>query len=104
MWGVYVGLCLPRMSWATALASRPSGTPAASTTCQSWLMSSGVAVKVFMVASWLGPGSSKLGQIETDSQDTRRPGHGSGGRLELYEYLALLYRLACADPDGPDRP
>jgi hypothetical protein len=35
MCGVNVGLCLPLMSWATALASRPSGTPVASTTCHS---------------------------------------------------------------------
>src|SRR5690349_2149327 len=47
------------MSWATTLANRPSGTPVASTTCQSWLMSSGVAVKVFMrcAASGREPGS-----------------------------------------------
>src|SRR6188472_4189100 len=51
------------MSWATTLAKRPSGTPAASTTCQSWLMSSGVAVKVFIrsAASGLKSGS-KPGQ------------------------------------------
>src|SRR5580765_6075251 len=92
------------MSWATALASRPSGTPAASTTCQSWLMSSGVAVKVFMSVRCLGVGSSKLGQTETDSQDTRRAGHGSRGRLELHEDLALLHRLARPHTDRPDGP
>src|SRR5437879_5792198 len=33
-WGVNVGLCLPRSTWATRLASRPSGCPAASTRYQ----------------------------------------------------------------------
>src|SRR3954447_10699322 len=56
------------MSWATRLASRPRGTSSASTRCQSWLMSAGLAVNVFMYSATLGFG---LGQIETDSQDSR---------------------------------
>ena len=48
MCGVKVGLCLPRMSCATRLASRPSGTSAASTTCHSCEMSLGLAEKVFI--------------------------------------------------------
>src|SRR5215470_987083 len=47
-WGVNVGLCFPRISCATALASRPSGTPLASTTCQSWVTSLCFAEKVFI--------------------------------------------------------
>src|SRR3954466_13205392 len=88
------------MSWATTLASRPSGTPAASTTCHSWLMSSGVAVKVFMIVSC--PGTVvELGQTETDSQDTRRGGVRSRARIELHEHLPLLHRFTRSDADGP---
>jgi hypothetical protein len=36
------------MSCATAVAKRPNGTSAASTTCHSWLMSVGRAVNVFI--------------------------------------------------------
>src|SRR3954462_10464770 len=89
MWGVYVGLCLPRMSWATALANRPSGTPAASTTCHSWLMSSGVAVKVFIccVASARNQGSKpkqthKIASWEVAGQGAEGgPGEGLSLRL-----------------------
>src|SRR6266550_4459154 len=48
MWGVYIGLCLPRMIFATSTASLPSTIPSASTTYQRWVMSLGVALYVFM--------------------------------------------------------
>src|SRR3989475_6330414 len=50
-WGVNVGLCLPRRTCATRLASRPSGCPAASTTYQRRVMSSFLSENVRMLHS-----------------------------------------------------
>ena len=45
-WGAQIGLCLPRSSVATWVATRPSTRPSASTTCQARVMSEGFGVKV----------------------------------------------------------
>src|SRR5207247_168582 len=48
MCGVKIGLCLPRMIFATSDARRPSTMSSASTTYQRFVMSRGVAENVFI--------------------------------------------------------
>src|SRR5690242_14405051 len=66
MCGVNIGLCLPRMIFATSDARRPSTSPSASTTNQRCSMSDGVAEYVFMR---VGIECASLGN--TDSQATQ---------------------------------
>src|SRR5881392_1432488 len=44
--GAKIGLCLPRRTRATSVATRPSTRPSASTTCHARLMSLGLGVNV----------------------------------------------------------
>src|SRR4051794_13305035 len=59
-WGAKIGLCLPRRTRATSVATRPSTRPSASTTCQARVMSAGfgvyVGTRVFLYRS---PGDGK---------------------------------------------
>src|SRR5207244_3928631 len=69
--GVQVGLCLPRSSWAAREASRPSGTPAASITCQSRVISFAFGENVFCVILLL---LSALASDQCWPRDGQAPG------------------------------
>src|SRR5262245_15784826 len=85
MCGVKIGLCLPRMIFATSDAKRPSTWSSASTTYQRLVMSRGVAENVFiggyetemvlrLTGAGCNPGLGRPRAFLTDPQATRNCG------------------------------
>src|SRR2546422_2471662 len=120
MWGVNVGLCLPRSTWATRLASRPSGCPAASTTYQRCVTSSLRRLNVFISAipksgpvggsreRYPGPKAPSTRGFRTFEGDERRaPFHllsrrtvhrGHAARARRAQLVLHLHRLHHHEP------
>src|SRR6266404_7978 len=99
--GVNVGLCLPRRICATRLASRPSGSPAASTRNHRRVTSSFLSVNVFIPAL---PNGNPVGDSR-ELYPSRKGVSTRGFRArEGHERGAFFDRLPNRDMDRLHRP